>query len=360
MTDTSVSHQRRRLWQIAIIMAAVLLIGGVLVWRFIAGQQEVALEKAREAPVAALLRLERASDGGTIVVVDTAARQRNGIIVAAATAAGSTDSAPAYASVIDVAQLADLSAANANARTQVAAAAAKTAASRAAFQRATSLYKDEQIGSLAAAQAAEAVYRADAAASDAAANAVRVQAAIALQTWGPVLGRALVTGGPLVTRLLSRQSALVSVTLPATIVRAPAMVTAAVSDGGEVPLRLLSVATRADPRVQGASYYYLGLAAPGLVPGINLSVAAPATATGPRGAAVPADAIVLAGGRSWVYAEVSPGRFTRRPVEPDRSTGAASGGQRAPELPSGARIVVRGAQALLSEEFRGAVKVGEE
>lgn len=360
MSDESVQLLPRRARRIALVATIVLLIGGIIVWRFIAGQQEVANETAREAPVAAPLRLQRTSDGGTIVVVDEAARRRNGIVVAAAAPAGPADSVDAYASVVDVAQLADLSATNANARTQADATAAKTAASRAAFQRATTLYKDEQIGSLAAAQAADAVYRADVAASDAAKTAVKVQAAIALQAWGPVLGRAVTSGSPLVTRLLARQNTLVAVTPPTAIDRPPAAVTATLPDGAAVTLRLLSVATRADPRIQGASYYYLAPAAPGLLPGVSLSVTMRAAATGPRGAAIPADAVVLAGGRSWVYAEVTPGRYTRRAVEPDHSTGAASGGQRSPELPAGTRIVVGGAQALLSEEFRGAVKVGEE
>lgn len=365
MTDIAASSPRRRPFRTVIAVIVLLLVAGGIVWRFLQGREEVAREAEREAPVAEPLRLARAADGSTIVLVDAAAARANGIVVAPADAAGSADRTMAYASVVDVATLADLSGAIATARTQAAAAFAKATASRAAYERATALYKDEQIGSLAAAQAAEATWRADAAGRAAAASAVAVQSAVALQAWGPAIGRSLATGDPLVARLLARQTMLVQLTLPpatttAASSRPPVSASAQTPGGGRVRLRLLSVATRADPRVQGAGFYYLAPSAPGLLPGISLSVALSSPASVPRGAAIPPGAVVLAGGRPYVYAEITPGRYARRPVEPDRSGGAASGGQRAPGLAPGTRIVVAGAQALLSEEFRAGLKVGEE
>ena len=353
---------RKRPWLRALVVLALLLVAAGIIWGFVYGQQEVTREAEREAPVAAPLRITRGPDGQTIVALDAATRQRNGIVVAAAAAAGSGEQLTGFATVVDVAPLADMSGTLATTRAQAAAAAARVVASKTAAARAHTLYQDEQIGSLATAQAAEATYRADVASSTAASSAASVQATLAAQTWGPVIGEALVRGDALITRLLARQSVLVQVTLPPGAARAtpPTKATVAGPNGDKLSLQLLSAATRADPRVQGAGYYYLAPSAPGLVPGISLSIALVGRVGNTPGAAVPPEAVVAAGGRTWVYAQVAPDQFARREVATDGSSAVASGGQRAVGVAPGTPIVVRGAQALLSEEFRAAVKVGQD
>ena len=75
------------------------------------------------------------------------------------------------------------------------------------------------------------------------------------------------------------------------------------------------------------------------------------------GVVVPAAAVVWWQGRAWVYVEERPGRFVRRVV----ATGApvAGGLFVTGGVVAGDRVVVRGAQMLLSEEGRGAVQGSE-
>jgi multidrug efflux pump subunit AcrA (membrane-fusion protein) len=76
-----------------------------------------------------------------------------------------------------------------------------------------------------------------------------------------------------------------------------------------------------------------------------------------RGVVVPRSAIVRAGGAAWVYEQVGEERFARREVTLDTP---AEGGWFVTTLPPGARIVVVGAQTLLSEEFKSQIPIGDE
>ncbi|HSP34094.1 MAG TPA: hypothetical protein VLU46_07265, partial [Thermoanaerobaculia bacterium] len=127
---------------------------------------------------------------------------------------------------------------------------------------------------------------------------------------------------------------------------APAALTIAAGDGSTVNGRLLSIAPRVDPKLQGASYFYLA-AGGRLAPGMNVV----ARFTGPAvltGVTIPADAIVSWQGRTWVYVRRDPTHFSRREVA----------GQFATNIPAGTQVVTTGAQQLLSQEMRS--QLGEE
>jgi len=72
---------------------------------------------------------------------------------------------------------------------------------------------------------------------------------------------------------------------------------------------------------------------------------------------VPAAAIVWLQGRAWVYVEKAPGQFVRREVPAEMPL--AEGWFVAKNLTAGERVVVQGAQILLSEEGRAAVHGSE-
>jgi hypothetical protein len=69
-----------------------------------------------------------------------------------------------------------------------------------------------------------------------------------------------------------------------------------------------------------------------------------------QGVLIPRSAIVEQGGKSWVYIETSDERFTRRAVPLDLSL--PHGFVAANGFSPGDRVVVVGAQSLLSEEFK--------
>lgn len=76
--------------------------------------------------------------------------------------------------------------------------------------------------------------------------------------------------------------------------------------------------------------------------------------------AIPAEAVLLHQGRSLVYVRVEPGEYRRREVRPLGREGdswivAARRGDNPDGLDPGEVVVTRGAQVLLSEEFRGEV-----
>jgi hypothetical protein len=100
----------------------------------------------------------------------------------------------------------------------------------------------------------------------------------------------------------------------------------------------------------GQSASYFGLAqAPELRVGMRLSVWIPQDAAVAEGVLLPPGAVVWHRGQTWFFVAVAPGSFERRPV------GAAlphvDGSLLVGRSPPG-DIVVRGAQALLAEEFR--------
>jgi hypothetical protein len=73
--------------------------------------------------------------------------------------------------------------------------------------------------------------------------------------------------------------------------------------------------------------------------------------------AVPDDAVVWSDGKPWVFVEVAPLRFRKVPLVLEKG---AAGDRAARGVPPGSRVVVQGAQLLLSEEMRDSIEVGEE
>jgi hypothetical protein len=77
-----------------------------------------------------------------------------------------------------------------------------------------------------------------------------------------------------------------------------------------------------------------------------------------EGALVPDGAVVQWEGLAWAYLQRAPGRFERVRVPTDRP--APGGWLVGAPLAAGDSVVVRGAEELLSEEFRARVTVGDE
>src|SRR5262249_13709686 len=119
----------------------------------------------------------------------------------------------AYGNVLDLQPLTELANRSVNAKAQLQTAQARLTASQTAFERAQKLYKDQQNISAAQLQTAEAAFRVDQAGLAAAQSQLRTIAVTAQQSWGQVLGQALVETAPLLTRLISGQDILLQVTL---------------------------------------------------------------------------------------------------------------------------------------------------
>ena len=143
---------------------------------------------------------------------------------------------------------------------------------------------------------------------------------------------------------------------PRTITVAPAQATGAAAI--HVEARLIGSSATVDSITRAPVYLYkLASVWAGGLPG------APITASlsdGPgltRGLFVPNEAVVQWQGLPWIYLVRGPRQFVRVPL--DTSHPVAKGWIVASGLAPGDTLVVRGAQVLLSEEFRSRVAVGD-
>jgi multidrug efflux pump subunit AcrA (membrane-fusion protein) len=127
-------------------------------------------------------------------------------------------------------------------------------------------------------------------------------------------------------------------------------------DGSRRSLEFVSAATKTDPRIQGASFFFTAPASSGLLPGMSVVAFVP-TARAFEGVVVPPSAIVWAQGGAWAYFRTGPNTFARRAVPTDLP--APAGGYVMQGQANNAEVVVQGAQMLFSEEFRAQAQVSD-
>lgn len=290
-------------------------------------------------------------DGVVTLTLDAAARRNGGIRTAALVPWAAQTAVTAYGTVLDAGPLTALNNRYLDAKAQVRMAEAKLAVSRAAYERAKALYKDRQSISEAQMQSAGGTFAVDEATEAAAQSRLATVVASAQQSWGPVLGQALIAGAPLVDDLIRRSAYLVKVSLSpgAVLAQAPATANAVLGGGSSIALRFVSPATATDPQIQGMTYFYQAPAADGVLPGLNVMASLPA-APAAQGVVVPEAAVVWLQGKAWLYVRTGADTFIRRSIAPDHP--GPDGGYVVASLPAGTRVVVVGAQMLLSEEFR--------
>jgi hypothetical protein len=339
---------------VAVIVAGV---AAAAVRGFIQSHEQLTFEADRERPVKPPTRIST-ENGKTVIRVDAATLERSGIETARLSTTPYVERARAYAMVLDLARLTDLNNSYINAKAQVQTTEAKLAASKVAFDSAQSLIKSQLETSASLAQA-KATFLADQAAIAAAESQVRTLSATTYQEWGAVLGKSLVDGSPMITRLIERQDFLLQITLPpgTTVVKPPATGAIEVSKRARAEITYISPATRTDPRIQGVSFFYTTPAESNVLPGMNVLAFLPSGAA-VEGVIVPAEAIVWWQDRAWIYRRTDAQAFVRSQIVTEQP--APEGGFIVKDLLGGAEIVTRGAQFLLSEEFRAQIQVGED
>jgi hypothetical protein len=292
-------------------------------------------------------------NGGVVAVTLSAAEQENaGIVAVAPTPAPSQSASVGYGTVLDASGLADLAGRYLDAEYGVRTSETKLVVARAAYERAKVLYQDRQNISTAQLQDAEAAFRTEMTALATARYRQRNVVASAKQEWGDVLGNAIVDGAPLITDLIERRAYLIRVTVPlGGMTAAPPMAaTTRVGNGPDMTLGFVSPAARADPRLQGFSYLYQVAGDADLLPGFHLHVALILQNATSGLVTLPEAAVVWLQGKAWAYRRTGPTTFERHEISPRGQ--APDGGYLIPDPGAGASFVVRGAQMLLSEEFR--------
>lgn len=346
-------HRRRLI--VAMVGIAVL---GLLAWGFVESRREQAIEPepAHAKPADSQVSEDR---GEAVVTLDVAAQTRSAIRAIPLTATRQRMELRGFATVLDPQLLGADRIAYAQARSESMQARAALVASSAELERTKSLNRDDKNLSDKALEAARASQQADHARVQAADLTARLQADTARQHWGAVIAGWFATDALPLRRLMSLQEVLLRVALPADITAGPFPETVRIAIGSNdfVTAYLISVAPQVDPQLQSVAAFYRA-PAEGLQPGRNVDVWLPQGDRERAGAVVPQSAVVWWQGRGWMYQQRGPTRFVRREV--DTSAPVAGGYFMAEAGLVGQRVVVTGAQLLLSEEFRAQIQGGEE
>ena len=327
-------------WRLAAVVVAAALAGAlvaVLVFRSRAAPQA---DEAKAEPKSVTIEA-----GEPTVEVDEKTQATIGLKTAAVASSQQSQQVQLFGTVVDVQELAAMQNQLANARAQLQQSSAKASADRAELARLRALNADNRAASDRAVQDAVATLAGDEANAASANASLDAARATATQRFGAAIASAMTSQSALYRDLLTFRTVLVQMTLPPGT-PAPSSVVLTTNDGASINARLLSSAPRVDPRLQGASYFYL---APGgrLAPGMNV-VAHYNGISSVTGVAIPADAIVSWQGKTWVYVRRDATHFSRREVAGQFTTNIAAGTQ----------VVITGAQLLLSQEMRS--QLGEE
>lgn len=342
--------------KIIVLLGAGAVVVGLVVWGFIEGRKEVSLEQERERPVQVPTRIV-VQDGGTAVVFDADTQKRADIVVAPMQEVTRRGEIEALATVLPANELIELRNAYVTAKIQADRTQATAHATQQEYERVKTLHGDEQNVSTKVLEATEATWRADEASARGANESLSVVERSARQKWGNTLTAAAVGNTPLFQRLSDQGEVLLRVAAPSGmgIIKAPGTTRVAVNDSTFRTAILISPSPQADPRIQGASFFY---AAPfdGLLPGTTLIAYLP-TGAKQTGGIVPAAAVVWWQGKAWIYFQTAPDRFVRRELQVAMPV---EQGWFAPRTLKETQLVVRGAQILLSEELRSQIQVGEE
>ncbi len=319
----------RTLWRTVVIAALAAIAGALITLAIVHKPDQEASEEPKAKPRVTV------ENGEPTITLDEKTQRAIGLATTPVSGSSQSEKIQAFGNVIDVQELAAAESQIAAARAQLGQANAKASFDRAELARLRTLNADNRAVSDKAVQEAAAALAADESAAASAETAIRAAETSSVQRFGPVVAG----DQSLQAALFSFRSVLVQISLRGA---PPQTLSISTSDGGSVSARLLSVAPRVDPKLQGASYFYL---APGgrLSAGMNVV----AFYNGPRavqGVTLPPEAIVSWQGKSWVYVRRDATHFTRREVS------AA--------IAPGTMVVTTGAQQLLSEEMRS--QLGEE
>ncbi|HUR81436.1 MAG TPA: hypothetical protein VM733_11755 [Thermoanaerobaculia bacterium] len=289
------------------------------------------------------------SDASSVTLPAATVRQ-NGITVAVLQPASPRASvAIGNATVVDVTELVNAAGQIATAMAQRDGAAARLRASRAELERLRGLNADDHNVSDRAVQEAAAAAAADEASVRTAEVSASAAEASARQRWGAVLARGVAGGAPWARQLASRDAALVEVVLT-TDAAPPRQLAIDGAMGRPVAARYLTVSPRVDARLQKPVHDYLAPAAE-LPVGFVTTIRAALPANG--GALVPKSAVVWYGAQALVFVEDRPGHYVQRPVT---TATPVEGGFLETTVAPGTRVVITGAQQLLSEQHKPEVE----
>ncbi|MGH9468707.1 MAG: hypothetical protein ACRD1N_00020 [Terriglobia bacterium] len=340
-------------WLLGIVLVAV---AASVLLRAFAGTHKDPPDQDDEDQEEAVQAPSRVSvvNGQTVVTLDEATQRHIAIAVETLRATEARQQTVAAGVVLAVQDLISLHNAYVMARADVQRDQASLRVSQKEYQRLAGLYKQNENTSEKSLEAAEGLFIADQATLNAARQQMQGAESAVQSSWGAQVAGWVANDSKTLGQVLNQRELPVQVTLPpGSSFTDPPSIELTAPDGSMMDAAYVSPFPRMDPRIQGIGLLYLTPARPGLAPGTTLVVHF-STGRRRKGVLLPHSAIVWWQGQAWVYEQTAPTQFTRRLVptdEPLRRGYFAAQGFRA-----GSMVVVRGAQELLSEEFRSQIQ----
>ena len=324
--------------KLAVLVAAGAIAGLIFAYREMSKEMEVEGEK----PVFAPSRAKRGTDGEVVLTLDAETQKRIQLRVEPLVAATLSPEHVGFGRALDPTPLAALVAEMA--ATQI----ALTASSK-EFERVKALRAEGENASARAVEAAEAAARRD----RLAVRSIRDRLELA---WGKAIARQPDLAG-FVRSLVAQEAALVRVDLPAgeRVHSSPAGARLVMlSEADPVAAQVLGAAPNANPEMQGEAFLLLVKPKPArLASGIAVTVHLQLSGEALRGVVVPREATLRAVGKAWVYVQTENERFARREIALDHP--ATNGWFVGSTVAPNDRVVVSGAQTLLSEELKSQI-----
>jgi hypothetical protein len=288
-------------------------------------------------------------NGQTVLTLDPPTQNRLGLEVATLTATLTRAQVTLPAVVLSVQDLATFRNGYVVTQAQLQKSRVEADVARKEYTRLKSLFEQNQNISEKSLQSADGTLQANEADVHAGEQQLNLQESVLRQEWGGVVTRWAVEISPELQRVFDQREVLVQMTMPSgATFGAPKTISLEIPGGTRTEASVVSNFPRVDPRIQGTSFLYVAPAHLGLTPGVNL-LAHLSVGSQMKGLIVPTSAVVWSEGKAWVYRQTATDRFTRRAVPTDISV--ESGFFVAEGFSPGDKLVIQGAQALLSEEL---------
>jgi hypothetical protein len=314
-----------------------LLAGGAGVWVFL-HHHEAGESEARKDEHDRESRVQHGTNGEVFLKLDQAAQERAGLKTAILEPAQLQPELKTFGRVLDPASLATGMTDGATARAQL-------KGSSKELERLKILHGQNQNVSTRALEAAEAVVKRD----QIAVEAVQIRL---VSTWGSALAKRADLDA-LVRSLVTQESALVRIDVPASekLNGAPTAARISLLSAPDAVLaaEFLGPAVTADAQTLGRGFNFL---VKGNALAANAAVLAWLSVPGQMadGVIVPSDAIIRHNGEAFAYVQIGDDTFARHEIGLKHPLAR---GWFTDEFKPGTKVVVSGAQQLLSEELKG-------
>lgn len=293
--------------------------------------------------------------GMTVVTLPLPAQEQSGITTTRLGDSRHVSALSTYGTVVNIDRLIEQRNRYLTARAEAGIARASLTNTQQEFNRLSVLNKDNRNVSDRALANAEAMLKADQAKLNAAENIAKNMRDSMGQQWGEALASQATQTSESSTfnRIMQYKDVLIQITLPFGTPAPQAgnslLVSPTGNTGKTIRAQFVSASPQTDAAIQGETFYYRAPAGT-LRVGMRVSIKMNGGKESAQGVIVPRSAIVWYGGLAWAYRKAGEERFLRVPVSTENET--EDGWFNRTGLNAGDEVVTRGAQLLLSEEFK--------